>query len=398
MGRFAARAITRDGRLVREEVEAADAAAARALLEARGLTVLELKARRPGLLAGGWWRPGGSARGRAERLRELAVLLQAGERLDAALVAVAEGARGAERRALLEVAERLRRGLAPHRAFAAAPLFDPAFRALVEAGERAGRLPQVLAHAAELAERQEGWRERVQGALVYPMVLLVGTVASLAFVFGWVVPRLSGLFSGREEVLPAASRALFALARLVEAQGPTLALGLVLLLLTGLLAARRLRPHLGALLLRLPVVGPLWRDRASAEYARTLALLLEGGLELPRALALARGAVAEPHVRARLARVEEAVARGEGLARGLRAAAVLDPLAVRLLEVGEGSGRLAETARRAAERLEARFVARTERLLRLLEPALVLLAASAVGFVVVAVVGALVSLGDIRSR
>ncbi len=400
MRRFRARAITRDGRLVREEVEAADAGAARGRLEAAGLTVLELtEARGAGArLEVLRSRRGGALRRRAERLRELAVLLVAGERLDAALLAVAATAVGAERRELERVAERLRAGLAPHRAFAESPLFDETVRALVAAGERAGRLAPALVHAAELAERREAWRERVRGALLYPALLMVGTMASLGFVTGWVVPRLAGLLAVRETTLPAPSRALFALARLLDAHGPELAAVLLSVLVLTVMVTRRLWPRWGGVMLRLPLLGPLLRDRLSAEYTRALALLLEGGLELPPALELARRAVGDPFARRRLAAVGEAVARGEGLGRGLRIAGVLDPLAVRLLEVGERGGRLSETARRAADRLEARFLARTERLVRLLEPALVLLAAVVVGFVVVAVVGALVALGDIRSR
>jgi len=397
MPRFRARVVTRDGRLRHEEVETVDEGAARRRLEAAGLTVLDLtRAGRRGLDLAALLRPSAVTR-RATLLRELAVLLEAGERLDAALEAVATVARGAERRELGRIAERLRAGLAPSRAFAGSPLFDETLEALVAAGERAGRLPAALVHAAELAERREGWRERVRGALIYPLVLLAGTVFSLVFVLGWVVPRLAGFFAGREAVLPWPSRLLFAFAAFERAHGDVLILGAFAVLLAILPFARRLRDRFGSRLLRLLGLGPLLRDRLSADYTRTLALLLEGGLELPRALELARRAVHDPAARTRLVRVGESLARGEGLARGLRESGVLDPLAVRLLEVGERSGRLAATAARAADRLEARFVARTERLVRLLEPALVLLAATVVGFVVVAVVGALVALGDIRT-
>ncbi len=382
--RFRVRVADRTGRLFEERVEAEAAEAAAAALRARGLAVLEVRLERA--LLSGWPRRHG-----AEWLRELAVLLEAGERLDAALELLARSRRDPH---LARAHERLRAGTPPARVLAELGP-GPALRALLVAGERAGRLPEAAARAAELWERRERLRARVRGALLYPAVLAVATLGSLVFVLVWVVPRFSALFAGREALLPAASRWLFHLAAALQAHTTAFALGLLLLLALPLLLARipALATRLHALLPRLPLLGALLREKASAEFTRALALLLEGGVELPEALGEAARAVENPALRARLLEARAAVLRGTSPAVALAASGVLTPLARHLLAAGERSGDLARTARHAADRLEERLSVRLERLAKLLEPVLVLVAALAVGFTVVSVIGALISLG-----
>lgn len=382
--RFRVRVADREGRLSEERVEAEGPGAAAALLRARGLAVLEVRRERDLL-------PRLPRRRDPSWLRELAVLLEAGERLDAALELLARGRRDP---ALARAHARLRAGTPPARVLAGLDL-DPGPRALLVAGERAGRLPDAARRAAELVERRARLRARVRGALLYPLVLAVATFGSLVFVLFWVVPRFSTLFAGREALLPASSRLLFALSAALQEHAAAVASVLCALLALPLFAARipALAARLQALALRLPLLGALLREKASAEFVRTLALLLEGGVELPVALDEAARAVETAALRARLAEVRTAVARGESPAAALAASGALVPFALHLLAAGERSGRLAATARHAADELEARLSERLERLAKLLEPALVLVAALAVGFTVVSVIGALVSLG-----
>jgi len=382
--RFRVRVADRAGRLFEERVEAEAAEAAAAALRARGLAVLEVHPERT--LLPRWPRRRG-----AEWLRELAVLLEAGERLDAALELLARARHDA---ALARAHERLRAGTPPARVLAEIGL-DPGLRALLLAGERAGRLPEAAARAAELWERRERMRARVRSALLYPVVLAVATLGSLVFVLVWVVPRLSDLFAGREALLPAATRWLFALSSSLHGHAVTFVLGLSLLFVLPLLLARipALAERLHALLPRLPLVGAFLREKASAEFTRALALLLEGGVELPEALGEAARAVENPALRVRLLEARAAVLRGIPPAVALAASGALVPLVLHLLAAGERTGRLARTARHAADRLEERLGERLERFAKLLEPAMVLVAALAVGFTVVSVIGALISLG-----
>lgn len=382
--RFRVRVADREGRLSEERVEAEGPAAAAALLRHRGFTVLEVR-REPALA------PRLPRRRDPSWLRELAVLLEAGERLDAALGLIARGRRDPE---LARAHARLRAGTPPARVLAELGL-DPGPRALLVAGERAGRLPAAAVCAAELVERRERLRARVRGALLYPLVLAVATLGSLVFVLFWVVPRFAALFAGREALLPAPSRLLFGLSAALHGHAAAFGLSACALLALPLLAARipALAGRLQALALDLPFVGGLLREKASAEFVRALALLLEGGVELPTALAEAARAVETAALRARLAGVPAAVARGEPPSAALAESGALVPFALHLLAAGERSGRLAATARHAADELEARLAARLERLAKLLEPVLVLVAALAVGFTVVSVLGALVSLG-----
>ncbi len=397
MPRYRYRAMTCEGAAVRGELEAPSLERALERLKLEGLIPLEA---RP-LDAGMRFRPRLSGRSIApsrlgELARALALLLRAGERLEGALLVVARDSRGGGlRHLLLRVRERLRSGASPAQAFASEEgRFEPRFLALIAAGERTGQLAEAFERLAELYERECRFREQLRGALVYPALLAAATLASILLVLLWVVPEFARLLADRSAALPALTRLIFTLSESLRSD-PALLLGPGLGLLAILLGLRlpALRRALEGHALSVPLLGPALRERSSAEFARALALLLAGGLELPRAVGLAAQAVKSAHARSALGRVPAGIDAGRSFGDCLEEAGVLAPLALRLFRVGEESGRIAETAAFLAERLENRITERATRLARLVEPLLILFLGAIVGTIVAAVMGALASLG-----
>ncbi len=400
MPTFLFRALTADGRTIKGRIEAADEHGALDRLKARGLIPIQA---RP---AGAGWRSLAGLFGRRDRsrlvtslTRELAVLLGAGEQLERALGVLGEGL--ADRvmgEKLATIRQQVRSGVALSRALAAYPdLFDGAYVAVVAAGEAAGRLAEALGHLAELRERREKFRRQVSAALLYPSVLLVAGFLAIAFILGVVVPEFAALLEDRRAELPFGARLVFAASDVLRGRFE-LVLGAALLVLAAGLCLSRL-PALAELGDRLALVLPglrrLARDRISAEFARGLALLLEGGLDLPNAVWLTRGMVANRRAARAVAEVARGLREGRRLADCLAEAGILAPLALRLLRTGEESGRLQTTAAFLAERFEERVAERLKQLVQLVEPLLIVLLGILVAGIISAVLSALLSLNTL---
>lgn len=398
MALFAYRALTAAGERVTGEIEAPDARAAVARLQERGLFPISAEPVTPRPARAGL---GGRRLARAvtEATRELATLLGAGQTLTEALGLLLETIEHRRLRAILaEVREAVRTGKSLSEALANHPhAFPRAYVGLVRAGEAAGTLPETLRILALARERREQVERKLASAAIYPALLLLASLAALAVLLLVVVPRFAPLFAQAQAALPASTRLVLALAEFLAAWGSELALALAVALCALLVALRRPRPRLvlDRALLRVPLVAKLARERASAEAMRGLATLLKGGLDLASALPLVRELVSNRAVRAALEETMRAVRGGRPLWRALSEADVLAPLAVRLLRVGEESGRLAEVAEYLAEAFEERVASRLARLVALVEPLVIVTLGLLVGGIVVSILSAVIAVNDL---
>lgn len=358
-------------------VDAPDEAEARRIVGTRQLTALAVRR---------------AARRRGTRFdlalfaQELIELLDAGLELAEAIEALdARGGSGEGARVTRDLLARLREGQSFSQALAAADEdFPPLFVGLVRAAERTSHLQDALARFLEYRTRLDALRQRIAGALIYPAVLLgVGGAVSL-FLLGYVVPRFATVYRGGLHKLPWLSRSMLELGEFVAAHGGALALGLTALVLaTGLaLRAAWRQGRLEDALRRLPGLGPRIELFRIAQLYLALGTLLNGGLPALQALALAEG-VATPSILQRLRGVGRDLQRGESVTTALGLAALVTPVALRLLRAGERSGRLGEMFIRAARHHDAELGRFIDRFSRLFEPLLMAAIGIVVGVIVV---------------
>jgi len=395
---FAYRALTAAGERVSGEIEAADDRSAVARLQARGLIPISAEpvAARVGRPA-----PAGRGLSRAvtEATRELATLLGAGQPVEAALGLLIEtGEHRKLRSVLANVREAVRGGKALSEALAAHPeAFPRAYVGIVRAGEAAGSLSESLLALVRLRERSEQLERKLVSAMIYPSVLLLASLGALTVLLLVVVPRFAPLFAQAGAELPTSTRLTLALANLFAERGELLVLTLAALLL-GLVLARRnepLRLVLDRALLAAPVVGRVARERATAQAMRGLATVLGGGLDLASGLGLVKDMLANRAARVAMERVLVEVRQGRPLWSCLAETGTLAPLAVRLLRVGEESGRLAAVAEHLAETFEERVATRLTRLVALVEPLVIVTLGLLVGGIVVSILAAVVAVNDL---
>lgn len=329
----------------------------------------------------------------AGAFRYLATLLEAGFPLDRALGTV-RGLVGRDdvAAALSEVREGVRSGDTLSEALEdREDVFPRIAVGMVRAGERGGRLAEALGRLARHLEREEELRSRVLSALLYPALMAgVGGTALLVLVF-YVLPKFVGILEETGAALPTSTALLLGATDFLGRWWLPLLLGVLGLgsAVAAWARSERGRARISAALLRLPVVGPLRRRMAAARFGRSLAELLESGLPIVPALEAASASLADPAAADEVEAARRSVRAGRGLTEALRQGRAFPPLFLRMTELGEEGGRLPEMLRRAAAVAEEELERRLERLVRLVEPAMVVLFGVVVGFVALSLLQAI---------
>ena len=398
---FTYRAITAEGEASSGETTAADEIAALDRLASAGLTVIDL---REGRDEGPWWAreigpPGGGAlpaRDLARLPRTLATLLGAGFAVPAALAFCADETQAPRpRRILTRMRGVLEEGGTLEAAMEAeGAAFPEAVRAVIGLGERANRLAETAAAAADRIAAEERIRRELRGALLYPMILAGMSVLVLALLVFFLAPTLLPVFASTGQPPPRVLAALDGVRTLLLRDWPAVLVALGLGAGALWLVRGRLRRGMQALVLRLPFAGGWVRQRESARLVGTLRLLIASGAPLD--LALRSAAAATPHPRyARLLReTEGAVASGAPLGASLAEGGLLDPMALALLRAGEEADALPATLAAAEAALTEAGTARLSAALKLLAPVLTLAIGAGVAGLILSVIGAILDLND----
>lgn len=379
--RYAVRAIGSAG-VVTVAVDAPDAVAARAQVGAQALRPLTVSASNLPLTL----RLRRSAFSLQLFSQELLSLLEAGLSLTEAIDALHDKEQRPEARAVLE---RLSRSLGEGLRFSAAleaqpEHFPPLYVGLMRAAERTSNLPESLTRYIDYRSRLDAVKSRVVSALIYPAILAVVGLLVTIFLLGHVVPRFAGVYQGTGRELPWLSQQLMAWGAFAGQHGRPLALGMAGFVLAAALAGRAWWQDGGPqrLARRLPGVGSTIATFELARLYLSLGMLLEGGLPILQAMRLAEGLLAAGTlVRYRLAAA--AIGRGESLSQAFEAAALVTPVALRMLRVGERSGRLGEMMGRAARFHDGEIARRIDFFARSFEPLLMAAIGLVVGTIVV---------------
>jgi len=330
---------------------------------------------------------------------QLATLLQAGLALDEALTIVEElMERPRERACIRGLHDKISGGATLADAMAAESSAFPDFCvSMVRAGEAGGSLDAVLARLAEYLERSRAAREHIKSALVYPAIVAVICIGSIAVLLGFVVPRFRPLFDQAGTALPASASALLAAS---DFFADYWWVALLALAAAAAIAYRQFR-NLAArkawqrFALRLPLVGPLISKFEIVQLSRTLGTLLKNGVSLLNALAITRETTRNVVFGEAIALVAERAQTGKGLAEPMRASGVFPALVVHLMRVGEESGRQDEMLFKLAEIYEGELRQSTDRLLALIGPALTIVMGAIVAGVIGSILTAVLSIYDL---
>ncbi|CAG1064990.1 Type II secretion system protein F [uncultured bacterium] len=330
---------------------------------------------------------------------QLSSLLEAGVPLDKAVSILSGLAEGAPLRELLEG---MSAGIQGGRSFADClaghpGVFPEIYVNTVRAGEAGGGLDAALTRMNSYLEESARIKDEVTSALIYPLILAVLGGGAVVFMLVFVVPRFAAVFEDLGGAVPTPAKILMAASHVTSRYfwiAPVISAGIwAFVKKIGGTPEGRLR--LDGMKLRAPVIGPLLRKSAIARFARTLGTLLKSGIQILEALALSARAAGNTALEKELGPVMDGVRKGRGVARPIAESGAFPVLAVHMLTVGEETGRLDEMLLKLAGGYEHEVRTSLKRLMAALEPAIIMLMALVVGFIVISLLLAVFSLNEI---
>ena len=371
---------------------------AREQLRDQGLVVRNVASVRPTTATKNRRRRPASSRAQTTTLiRELATLLAVGVPLLEALDTLARQHGGRFRSAVLMVRDHVAAGGSLAGAMRDQPrTFDDLAVNIAEVGEDAGSLDVALERLAAFRERSDAFKNRLGTALIYPAVVTTVGAASSVFLMTFVVPKILQPLVEQDLPLPLPTRIVKGLSDGLLDWWWLLAIAVVAVafVVAAVLRSTRGRMAFHRLLLRTPIVGGLALKQAVVRVAVVLSTLLKSGVVFVRALEVARGTTSNLPVRDALAQCERAVVAGGDIADALERTRVFPPLVIQLLALGQQSGRLEEMLDQLAVTYEAQVATDSARLAAVFEPAVIVVLAVLVLFIVLATVLPILEVGN----
>jgi general secretion pathway protein F len=304
----------------------------------------------------------------------------------------------AERAAFEILRKSVREGRPLSRAMADAGTVFPSMAcAMVAAGEADGRPGATLAKLAQTLERAEALHTAVVSAMIYPALLMVVAFGVIALMLFWVVPQFEPLFTDGGDSLPAMTRIVLAVSHMARRYG---LIGLVGGGVAGVAGWRLLRSaahrkRFDRAVLRLPRVGRLIALTECARLVRVLASLVEGGVALPEALALACRSLLNQHISEAVERVAQGLREGGQLTEPLAATGVFPKMALSYLRTGEQTAQLPLMLNRLADTLEREVRTELERITAVITPVMTVAMGAIVAVVIASIMSAILGFDDL---
>jgi general secretion pathway protein F len=346
---------------------------------------------------------GGRTAGRAPRLferglspnelalvtRQLSVLLRAGAPLEEALSNIArQNKKRLVQRVIAGVRSRVTEGFSLARALEDFPgSFDDLYRSSVEAGEESGHLELVLDRLADYTEARQATAQRLGNAMVYPVILTVGSVLVVAGLLAYVVPQVVQVFDSMGQELPGLTRAMLHASAWIQAYWGHV---LVFTLLAAVAWRRMLRvvafrSRVHGLLLRLPFVRTLVKGINASRFSRTLSILVASGVDVVNALLISSRVVQNIPMRNTVQDAARQVREGGSIHKALEDSGMFPPMTIYLIASGEQTGEMEEMLERAAQQQERETDTRISSLMAMFEPLLIMVMGAMVLLIVLAI-------------
>ena len=387
---FSYKAVDRAGIPSAGEVAGSSAEAVTALLREQGLTVMDLKERRSAMQTEIRLLP---KRVKPAELtimtRQLATMISSGMTLLRAFYVLEEQI---ENPMLAEcvtaVREDVEAGASFSEALAKHPkIFNALYVAMIRAGEAGGVLEQSLDRIADQLEKDDALRRQVKAAMAYPAVVMTFAFAVLVGMIAFIVPVFVGVFKDFGGELPAITRFTVALSNAVTGRWYLF----VLVGVAAVVAFRRWRrsewgrPQWDRLRLRIPAkIGTTVQKIALARWSRTFSALYSAGVPIMQAIEVTGQTAGNAVLEDAMDAVIESVKSGGSIAAPLKDAPIFPPMVAQMIAVGEETGNLDAMLSKVADFYEDEVAAAVKALTSILEPIMIVLVGSIVGFIVVA--------------
>ena len=267
-------------------------------------------------------------------------------------------------------------------------VFDPVFVSSVRVGETSGTLAENLQHVARQLERDLEIRRHVQGAMLYPSIVIITTLSIGLALATFVLPQMADVFSSLGTELPLSTQVVIWLAEMFDLYGVIITPGFLLLLigLFVLLRSRPMQPLVDTFTLKVPGVNTFLHDLNLARFSRSLGTMLKSGVPIQEALEITSVVLSNYLYRESVKTMHEKIASGENFSKLVAEYPRLYPKIIqRMIAVGERSGGMSDTLEYMARHYEQKVEIRAKNLSTIVEPILLLVIGLAVAFLAIAI-------------
>ena len=265
--------------------------------------------------------------------------------------------------------------------------FPELFINMVMTGESAGNLDAVLLRMADHYEKENKMKNKIKGAMIYPLVLACLTVVVVILMLVVVLPSFIGIIQAGGGEIPLPTRILLGLSAFLQKFWYLLAGGITLIVIAWRGFKRSEKGHLwwDTTKLKLPVVGKSLKMIYAARFARTLSTLLSSGIQMLMSIEITARVIGNQLIHDKLLIVTEDIRKGSQLSVSIRKTEQFPPMIYNMISVGEESGLLDDILQKTAAFFDEESDAAISRLVGLLEPLMIIIMAVIIGFIVISI-------------
>lgn len=386
MGAYQYQALKKNGSTNKGVIEADSERHARQLLREQGLIPTQIQTLAQQRVANNKSKL--SAADLSLLTRQLATLLAAGIPVEESLRGVCEQTeKDKVREIMIGIRAKVLEGYGLAQAMSNFPnAFPELYRATVNSGEQTGRLDLVLEKLADYTENQQQTRQKVQQALIYPLIMIIVSTAIISFLLTFVVPKIIEVFTSSGQTLPAMTLILINFSQFVKAYGLYTLIAIILAIIAFRRSLRNIKIKTAwhRLILKLPIVSYLSKTINVARYIHTFGILFAAGVSVLETMRVSASLITNVVMREAFDTSTLRVREGSGIHEALKETRYISPMAIHLIASGEKSGQLSNMMERAASHLDNEVKRLIDTSLTLLEPMVILLMGAVVLFIVLA--------------
>jgi type IV pilus assembly protein PilC len=332
--------------------------------------------------------------------RQMATMMKAGVPLVQSFDIVTDGL---ENKGLQELISAVRNDVASGTSFANSlrrhpKHFDDLYCNLVDSGEKAGALEQMLDRIAMYLEKTEILKKKVKKAMTYPIAVVVVAIVVTAILLVKVVPQFESLFSGFGAELPVFTQFVIGISEWMQQWWFIVLIGIVGSIFLFKEAKKRSNAFsdiVDKYVLKLPIVGEILDKSAVAKFGRVLSTTFASGVPLVDALESVAGATGNAVYRDAVMKIRDDVSSGTQLQASMKTTGVFPVMAVQLTSIGEESGNLDEMLEKVADHYEGVVDDMVDNLTALMEPMIMAVLGVLVGGLIIAMYLPIFQMGQV---
>ncbi len=391
MKRFIYKAKNKEGKIITGEVEAVNESNAAKLVRGKGLLVLSVKPVFEGPLA--------FVKRIKDRItpsdiatftRQFATMVNAGLPITEALLILRSQAKGSMGKVVSQILADVEGGESLSKAITKHPnVFTPTYIALVKSGEVGGVLDTVLVKLADDLEKQQEFKGKVKGALIYPAIIIIGMIVVAFIMMIFVIPRLTSLYSEFNTELPLPTKILIGISNAVIKFWPV-TLSLVVFAIYAFLAYRKTpegKLKTDELLFKIPVIGELQKQVVLTELTSTLSLMTGAGVSILEGLNITSEVVGNAVISNALKDVSRQVEKGFPVSFAFAKHPEAFPFILsQMVAVGEETGKMEEVLSKVSHVFAVESDQKVKTLTSAIEPIVMVILGLGVGFLVIAII------------